>query len=245
MSGRRWVMASVLVALGCGSGEPPATDAAAEHLNGDGGDATADVTAAGPDAAVDVANGERGASDAATDDRASGDAAVEAVADGGGDAASPGDAPVGVADAAPTDSRGDVNAVDGAGPDGIDGQDAGCDARADGGSDVAADGGGDAPPWQPCQVGSRWFDFSYPVAAIAYSRVLDLLVVLPSTERSVHIVDPETCSDRKVELRRRGLSVSIAASGRTAAIGADGEVSIINLALGQLVASYPVSHPAS
>ena len=75
--------------------------------------------------------------------------------------------------------------------------------------------------------------------------MLDLLVVLPATERSLHIVDPESCSNRTVTLPRRGLSVAIAPSGRTAAVGHDGEVSIIDLLLATRVASYRVSRPAS
>ncbi len=157
--------------------------------------------------------------DVASGQRGAHDSAVEAIADGGGNATG-GDAAVEV-----RDSGTDVSPPDGAGR--------------------RTDGGSDAPPWRPCEVGSRWFDFSFPVAAAAYSRTLDLIVVLPSTERSVHIVDPETCSDKKVNLHRLGLSVSIAPSGRTAAVGEDGEVSIVDLTLAQPVASYPVTHPAS
>jgi hypothetical protein len=216
---------SLLLALGCGSGgsTPEA------GVDGVGGDvakdardgSTSDVTTDTGDAiATDLVN----ASDVATD-------TSDAIAT---DLANTSDVATDTSDAIATDLVNvDRSATDAASD------------YLEAGQDGAADGASDAPPSRPCEAGSRWFDLAYPVAAVAYSRVLDVLLLLPTTEASLHIVDPESCSEMTIELPRRGLSLSVAPSGRTVAIGEDGELSIVDLTMARLVASYTISHPAS
>jgi hypothetical protein len=221
---RWWLVVSALAVLGCGS------DAADGHRRGD-----AAIDAVAVDSTNDIHSDEPRA-DTTTIADAGGDDASDAAHDSGS-----------AADGGGTGGDAEIETAPDRAPDATTdaGRDASTDGTRDAIADVATDATPDAPSWRPCQPASRWFDLPYPVEAAAYTRVLDLLVALPATDRTLHIVDPESCSDRAVDLPRRGLSVALAPSGRTAAVGHDGELSIVDLLLARRTASYRISHPAS
>jgi hypothetical protein len=164
----------------------------------------------------------------------------DAQADAQADARDGGAGGTGGADAAP--------AAGGAGGAGVDAANDRPDAPggdAPDASNAASDGGGDGPPLAVCQPGGRWFDLPYLARTAAYSRALDALLILPTTQRALRIVDPETCSDRTVALPRLGSSLALAPSGRSVAVGHDGSVSIVDLQTFTVQATFPTRRPAS
>jgi hypothetical protein len=184
---------------------------------------------------VGCGGGGKQANDGAVDTRdAPGDVAQERAEDQAG--------PDSPADAAAPDRPPE----DASSPDGSDTRDGPNIPDASDASDAASDGAGDGPPpIAACQPGAAWFDLPYPVATAAYSRALDVLLLLPTTERTLRIVDPETCSDRAVELPRLGSWLSLDPSGRKVAVGHDGWMSIVDLGSMTVQATYPTNRPAS
>ncbi len=109
------------------------------------------------------------------------------------------------------------------------------DALADG---DASDAGAASPPL--CPTSSPWFDLPYVVGIAAYSRAVDRLLIAPADDRSLRILDPEGCGETIVPLPRLALSMALAPGGRSAAIGHDGSVSIVDLTTGVVVNNFRV-----
>ncbi len=109
-----------------------------------------------------------------------------------------------------------------------------------------ADAGADAA-WAPAPCGAKapWFDLAYPVATAAYSRAIDALIIVPTNDHSLRIVNPETCAESIVPLPRLGGSLALSPSGTIAAVGHDGSVSLVDLELRTVKGTYSIARPAS
>ena len=95
----------------------------------------------------------------------------------------------------------------------------------------------------PCSAGSDWFDLSYWIAAAAYSRTLNVLLLLPKDDRALHILDPESCQETRIALPRVGVSLSLSPTGDQVVVGHDGAISVVALRTAKLVNTHRMPVP--
>jgi hypothetical protein len=120
-------------------------------------------------------------------------------------------------------------------------------SNADAGARGPTSGGHTSAGWTPAPCGAKapWFDLAYPVATAAYSRAIDALIIVPTNDPSLRIVNPETCAESIVPLPRLGGSLALSPSGAIAAVGHDGSVSLVDLELHTVKGTYAIARPES
>ncbi|MDD9970031.1 MAG: hypothetical protein OXR73_27545 [Myxococcales bacterium] len=102
----------------------------------------------------------------------------------------------------------------------------------------------DAPPALSTPVASSRPGFEvlpYRVADAAFTDVLDTIVLLPEDEPALYLIEGDDGAQQRIELPLPGRAVSIAPSGTTAAVGHDGWVSLIDLALSRVQATHRIA----
>jgi hypothetical protein len=97
----------------------------------------------------------------------------------------------------------------------------------------------DAAAAVPCASGALLLP--YQVLAVAFSRAQRQLLIVPTTEPTLHLIDPETCTDTALPLEAPGLSIAVSPNGLTAAVGHNAKVTGIDVAQRRIIRTSVVS----